>query len=382
MAWNEPDEDNRDPWRGRKTPKGAPDLDDLLRKLQEKLGQIFGDGGRKRGRNEPGIPPRSSGVLWGLLVALLIVWLGSDSFYRIEPAERGVVRRFGSFVDILEPGPHFRLPRPIEYVSKVNVDAVKDFTVMATMLTGDENIVDVEVVSQYRVRDPDKYIFNTADPDDTVRQVTESSIREIIGMSAFDFVITEGRSEIATQAQRRMQENLDQYNAGIEITSVNMQPVKPPDEVKAAFDDAIKAREDEHRKTNEAEAYRNEVIERAQGEAERLRLEAAAYREEKVSRATGEASRFEQVLAQYRKAPSVTRKRLYLESIESVLNNTAKVVVDTNKSGNITYLPLDRLLSAPEGSSRAVREATPQVSTTVIQAPASRVPDGRAREAR
>jgi membrane protease subunit HflK len=161
-----------------------------------------------------------------------------------------------------------------------------------------------------------------------------------------------------------------------------MQPVKPPEEVKASFDDAIKAREDEHRKVNEAEAYRIEVVERAQGDAERLRLEAAGYREERVSRATGEASRFEQVLAEYRKAPSVTRKRLYLESIESVLSSTAKLIIDAEKSGNITYLPLDRLLGSPDGPARTAREPTPQVSTSVNPAPVTRVPDGRTREAR
>ncbi|MCC6201822.1 MAG: FtsH protease activity modulator HflK, partial [Gammaproteobacteria bacterium] len=244
MAWNEPDEDNRDPWRGRKNPAGPPDLDEVLRKMQEKLGRLFNARHRKGGRGGAGEAPRNSGAAWGIALVLLISWLVADAFYRIEPAERGIVRRFGSFVDVLDPGPHFRLPRPIEYVTKVNVDAVKDHRVMATMLTGDENIVDVEVACQYRVRDPDKYLFMSADPDDTVRQLTESSIREIIGMSAFDFVITEGRAEIAIQAQRRIQGIIDQYDAGIEITSVNMQPVKPPEEVQASFDDAIKSRED------------------------------------------------------------------------------------------------------------------------------------------
>jgi membrane protease subunit HflK len=231
-------------------------------------------------------------------------------------------------------------------------------------LTGDENIVDVELVSQYRIKDANSYLFMTADPDDTVRQLTESSIREIIGTSNFDFVITEGRGEIAVQAQERIQQILDRYNAGIEVTSVNMQPAKPPDEVKASFDDAIKSREDEQRKINEAEAYRNEVVERAQGEAHRLRLESEAYREQVIARATGEARRFGQILVEYRKAPAVTRKRLYLEAIESVLSDTTKVMIDAKQSNNLTYLPLDRILNNAE-SARQSRDPAPQSGNSV-----------------
>jgi len=341
MAWNDPDGNNRDPWGKRKGDEGPPDLDEVVRKMQDKLGGLFG-GGRPTANGSGG--GKMSPLIWGLIGLGLVVVVVMATFWRIEPAERGVVLRFGKFIHILQPGPNFQLPRPIDEVITVNVDQIRPFTVNATMLTGDENIVDVEMAVQYRINDVKKYLFKIADPDTTVQRVTESAIRDIIGQSTLDFVITEGRAEIGSGALTLIQQILDNYDSGIEVTSVNMQPAKPPEEVKAAFDDAIKAREDEQRRINQAEAYRNEINQRAAGEAARILLEAEAYREQVVAEAAGEAKRFEQLLVEYEKAPVVTRQRLYLDTIEQVFARNPKVMLQ-NKGGNsLMYLPIDKLI--------------------------------------
>ncbi len=346
MAWNDPDGNDRDPWGGRKGDEGPPDLDEVVRKMQDKLGGLFGG---RRPSKPGGGGQGASPLLWGIIAIGLAALLFYATFWRIEPAERGVVLRFGKYVDTLQPGPNFQLPRPIDEVIVINVDQIRPFTVNATMLTGDENIVDVEMGVQYRINDVKNYLFKIADPDSTVQRVTESAIRDIIGQSTLDFVITEGRAEIGTGARALIQQILDNYESGIEITSVNMQPAKPPEEVKAAFDDAIKAREDEQRRINEAEAYRREIDERAQGEAARIRLQAEAYREQVVAEASGEAKRFEQLLVEYEKAPAVTRQRLYLDAIEEVLAGNPKVMLE-NKGGNsLMYLPIDKLMDRAAG---------------------------------
>lgn len=355
MAWNDPDGNDRDPWGNRRGDQGPPDLDEVVRRMQEKLGGLFG--------KRPG--PSSSGdnaLIWGIVGLVLLGLLAWEMVYRIEPAERGVVMRFGQYVTTLQPGPHVRFPRPVEEVIKVNVERIQTLTADSAMLTGDENIVDVELAVQYRIKDVQSYLFKINDPDVSVQRVTESSIRDIIGQSTLDFVITEGRAEIATAAQVLIQEILDTYQSGIEVTSVNMQPAKPPEEVKAAFDDAIKAREDEQRKINEAEAYRNEIVERAAGEAARIGLEADAYRERVIAQSTGEANRFTQLLKEYEKAPQVTRRRLYLETIEDVMSDSTKVIMDNKGGSSLMYLPIDKLLErsgrAQSGNSSA-REAIP-----------------------
>ena len=299
---------------------------------------------------------------------MLFLLLGYEMVYRIDPAERGVVMRFGKYVTSLQPGPHIRFPRPIEQVVKVNVERIQTITSESSMLTGDENIVDVEVAVQYRIKDATNYLFKIADPDVSVNRVTESAIRDIIGQSTLTFVITEGRAQIATDAQKLIQDILDTYESGVEITSVNMQPAKPPEAVKAAFDDAIKAREDEQRKINEAEAYRNEVVERAAGEAARIRAEAEGYKEQVIAQAEGESERFNQLYAEYKKAPEVTRKRLYLEAMESVLSNTNKVIVDNDNGSSLMYLPLDKLIEKG-GSTRSGANVGNQQTTE------NRIPD-------
>lgn len=359
MAWNDPDGNDRDPWGGRKGDEGPPDLDEVVRKMQDKLGGLFG-GGRPSAGGPGG--RQTSPLFWGAIAVGLVLLLIYATFWRIEPAERGVVMRFGEYVGTLLPGPNFQLPRPVDEVIKVNVEQIRPFTVNATMLTGDENIVDVEVAVQYKVKDVTNYLFKIADPDATVQRVTESAIRDIIGQNTLDFVITRGRSEIGVGAIELIQQILDNYDSGIEVTSVNMQPAKPPEQVKAAFDDAIKAREDEQRRINEAEAYRNEIDEKAQGEAARILLQAEAYKEQVVAEAEGEARRFEQLLVEYEKAPEVTRKRLYLDAIEEVLGDNPKVVLE-NKGGNsLMYLPLDKLMDrgSDRESSTTLRDLLPE----------------------
>lgn len=361
MGWNEtPGGNNKDPW-GRKGDGngGPPDLDEILRKMQQGFGGIFG----KRPGGSTG--DRGSPFTWILVFIGLLAWLAYDMAYTIDQQERGIVLRFGKFVTTLQPGLNFRLPRPIEDVIIINVGQVRSITHKATMLTQDENIVDVELAVQWRIKNPTDFKFNVYSPESTLHQSTESAVREVIGKSELDFVLTEGRSQIAQSQQILIQQIMDDYGTGIEILGVEMQPAKPPEEVKAAFDDAIKSREDEQRLVNEAEAYRNDIIPRARGAAARLREEANAYNARVIARAEGEASRFEQLLVQYERAPAVTRQRLYLDSIESVLSNTNKVLLDTEGSNNLMYIPIDKIMEqrrpVEQGTSTS-SEYSPSVS--------------------
>ena len=341
MGWNEPpDNRGQDPWGNRGRGDGPPDLDDIVRKMQEGFGGIFGKKTSGPKKERKGFP-----FTWLIVVVVLVLLLLVDITYLIDQQERGVVLRFGRYEQTLQPGLNFVFPSFIDKVITVNVGQVRSITHKASMLTQDENIVDVEVAVQWRINDPADFIFNVKDPALTLRQVTESAVRAVIGQSQLDYVLTEGRSEIAQQQQELMQKILvDDYKSGILIVTVEMQPAKPPEDVKAAFDDAIKAREDEQRLVNEAEAYRNDILPRARGAAARVREEASAYRASVIARSEGDAARFEQLLAEYEQAPEITRKRLYLESIESVLSETNKVLLDAKGGNNLMYLPLDRLM--------------------------------------
>ncbi|MAS83330.1 MAG: FtsH protease activity modulator HflK [Legionellales bacterium] len=337
MSWNEPPDGNKnkDPWGKNGSNGGPPDLDEIVRRMQRGFGGIFG---KKPSKGGGSIFPFS------VVIILLIAWLVFDMTYLVDQQQRGVVLRFGKYVTTLDPGLNIRLPRPIEKVTKVNVGQVRSITHKASMLTQDENIVDVEVAVQWRIGTATDFLFNVFDPFPTLRQVTESAVREVIGKSELDFVLTEGRSEIAQKIQILIQDVLDDYESGIYISSVEMQPAKPPEEVKAAFDDAIKAREDEQRLVNEAEAYRNDIIPKARGAAARLREESNGYKARVIAKAEGEASRFEQLLIEYQRAPKVTRERLYLDAIESVFSNTNKVLIDNDNGNSLMYLPIDRLI--------------------------------------
>ena len=337
MAWNEESDNkkDKDPW-GNNGNQGPPDLDEIVKKMQKGIGGIFGNKPTKKG-GAPVFP-------FLIAIILLVAWLIFDMTYLIDQQQKGVVLRFGKHVSTLDPGLNIRLPRPIEVVKKVNVGQVRSITHKATMLTQDENIVDVEVAVQWRIGSATDFLFNVFDPFPTLRQVTESAVREVIGKSELDFVLTEGRSEIAQKIQILIQNVLDDYESGIYISSVEMQPAKPPEEVKAAFDDAIKAREDEQRLVNEAEAYRNDIIPKARGSAARLREESNGYKARVIAKAEGEASRFEQLLTEYKRAPKVTRERLYIDAIESVFSNTNKVLIDNDNGNSLMYLPIDRLI--------------------------------------
>ena len=359
MAWNEPGGGNKDPWSGKGGDQGPPDLDEVVRKLQERLGGLFG--GKKSPPGEPGggggggfggAGGRLSGMAIGIGIGvLLLIWLAVNrfGFFIVGPAERGVVLRFGAYHEITEPGLNWRFPYPIEEVELVNVDEISTFTHKASMLTQDENIVDVELTVQSRKLDAADYLFQDQSPEKTLRDATETVVRKTIGGSKLDFILTEGRSAVAATIQERVQALMNQYKTGLEVTKVNMQPAKPPDQVKEAFDDAIKAREDKERLENKAEAYANEILPRARGEAARVEADAKAYRDEVIASAEGETSRFLAVLNEYRKAPQVTRERLYLETMEQVLGQSNKVLLDVKDSNSLMYLPLDQMIKPREG---------------------------------
>ena len=346
MSWNEPpDNRGQDPWGNRGRGEGPPDLDDIVRKMQEGFGGLFGGKPSRQKKERKGFP-----FSWLVVVIVLVLLLLVDITYLVDQQERGVVLRFGKYERTLQPGLNFVFPSLIDRVITLNVGQVRSITHKASMLTQDENIVDVEVAVQWRINDPADFIFNVKDPALTLRQVAESAVRAVIGQSKLDYVLTEGRSEIAQQQQELMQKILeDDYRSGILIVTVEMQPAKPPDAVKAAFDDAIKAREDEQRLVNEAEAYRNDILPRARGAAARVREEANAYKASVIAKSEGDAARFEQLLAEYEQAPEITRKRLYLESIESVMSGTNKVLMDAEGGNSLMYLPLDKLMQ-PRGS--------------------------------
>ena len=357
MAWNQPGgAGDKNPWGGRRRSSGPPDLDQVLRDLTGKLRGLFGGG--RGGAGGAGMNRIGAGLIGGVAV---VIWL-LTGFYVVQQGERGVVLKFGKQTEITEAGLHWRLPWPVESVELVNVEEVSTIEIgyrtsgrggnaakvprEALMLTQDENIIDIEFAVQYRVKDPAQFLFNVRDPLETIMQVMESSVREIVGKSTLDFILTEGRDQIAVSTRELMQEILDRYQTGIRVVTVQMQRAQPPEEVKAAFDDAVKAREDRDRLKNEAEAYAYDVVPRARGAAARLAQEAQGYRARVIARAEGEARRFSQIVAEYAKAPRVTRDRLYIEAMETVMRNTTKVFVDQKGGNNLLYLPLDRLVNA------------------------------------
>ena len=354
MAWNEPGNDNRDPWSNKGGNQGPPDLDEVVRKLQDKVGGLFG--GRRGGGGSQGGSGGNGG--FGLVVAgltgALVIAAAFDSFYIIQPAERGVIQRFGAYHEVVGPGPHLKLPL-IDTYQAVNVDQINKFVHRAQMLTRDENIVDVTVEVQFRIQDPADFLFQDANPPRTLQNGMESILREVIGKSNLDDIITENRSGIALAVQKGTQQLIDLYRSGLKVININIQDAKPPEAVQDAFADAIKAREDRERVQNQAQAYANDVVPRARGAAARQLEDAKAYKAKVVAEAEGESKRFLALLAEYRKAPEVTRQRLYLDSIQDVLQGTSKVLLDVKEGANLTYLPLDKMIgkgSGPPGIDR------------------------------
>jgi len=346
MAWNEPGP-GKDPWsQGPKKGNGGsgggqpPDLDELLRRLKARFSGGRGAGGGSVGG---GGFPLPSGLIGLLLAALALLWVASG-FYVVDEQERAVVLRFGSYAGTTEPGLRWRMPWPIEREEIVNVTGVRSARDTATMLTKDENIVDVELSVQYRISKVEDYVFNVEDPDMTLRQATKSAVREVVGENTMDFILTEGRGAASDKTEQLLQQRLDEYKTGLIVTEVNFAKALAPEQVQAAFDDAIKAREDQERLKNEAQAYANDRLPKARGAAARTMAEAVAYREQIVAKAVGDASRFTQLVAEYRKAPQVMRERLYLDAMTSVLENSSKIIVDVDKGNPMFYLPLDQLM--------------------------------------
>jgi len=380
MSWNEPGDDKKDPWSGRDDQKGPPDLDEAIRSLQEKLSGFFGGGGNSS--DGGGAPSMKS--LGYLVIGALVLW-GLSGFYIVDEGNRGVETRFGKYIATTMPGLNWHLPTPVEQVELVNVEQQRFLEVgyrsggtqqtgsvprEALMLTRDENIVDVRLAVQYQVKDAKDFLFNVLNPAATLKQVTESVERGVIGGNTMDFILTEGRSETVIEIKTEIQQVLDTYNAGIQITSVNLQDAQPPEQVQGAFEDAIKAREDKQRLINEAQTYSNDIIPKARGAASRQTQGAEAYQARVVARAEGQANRFSQLLTEYRKAPVVTRKRLYLDTMEKVLSKTDTVLVDVKGGNNLLYLPLDKISqrkSKPVNSSQQYQRTsarTKQASTS------------------
>jgi len=346
MAWNEPGKGGN-PWNSGGRKEGPPDLDKVVRDLQRKIAGVFGGRGGAGGSGGSGGALAGAGL--GLIGAAAAVLWALSGFYQVDEAERGVVLQFGAFHEITMPGLHWHIPYPIQRVEKVNVAQVGSFTHSTRMLTADENIVTVDLRVQFRRADARAFLFNVRSPEETLGEVTETAIREVVGKSQLDFVLTEGRSEVASRTREIIQATLDSYGAGIEITSVNLEDSNFPSQVEAAVQDAIKAREDKERLALEAEAYANDVVPRARGNAARLLESAEAFQAQVIAEAEGETDRFLALLTEYQRAPGVTRQRLYFETMEQVLGGANKVILDAKNSGTLMYLPIDELIKRSGG---------------------------------
>ncbi len=380
MAWNEPGGNNQDPWGNRKKPGNSPpDLDEVFKNLQDKFGGLFGNkgsGSSGGSGNNNGLGNLSQKGAILVVAVVFIAWLASG-IYIIQPAERGVVTMFGKYSRTTTAGPHWHIPWPFESVEKVNVDQIRSVRLRSSqMLTKDENIVEIDMSVQYNINNAEDYLFKVKSPDTTLQEVAESAIREVIGQNNMDPIITQGRGLIAQSTRDGMQIILDSYETGLAITAVNLESAQPPEAVQAAFSDAIKAREDEQRFINESEAYSNEVVPRARGDAKEILERAKAYRTEVTKAAEGESARFLALLNEYKKAPEVTRERLFLESLETVLSRSSKIVVDSEAGNNLMYLPIDKLVNQPSenrgGGGSSSRESYFQDSS---DAPKSRSRD-------
>ena len=361
MSWN--DNGNKDPW-GRND--GPPDVDEVINKFKEKLNGIFG--GSSGGSGSSGFTKKN--FFTGLLLVVLI-WVGLG-IYQVEQAERSVVLRLGEYVETKGPGLRWN-PPIIDTWTIVDVVRVRPHRHDALMLTKDENIVDVTISVQYQITDPEKYVLDIREPDDSMAEATESALRHVVGSSIMDDALTTGRELIAQQTKTRLQTYLDRYLTGLTVVIVNIEDSAPPDQVQAAFDDVIKAREDEVRVRNEAETYANGLVPEARGQAQRMIQDAEAYKEQVIAEAQGDATRFDLLLAEYKKAPVVTRNRLYLDAVQNVMQKSTKVMIDVEGGNNILYLPLDKIVRQPESdvpisiqspnsnSRTSIRELTDQV---------------------
>jgi len=345
MAWNEPgggDQGDKDPW-GNRDQDGPPDLDEAFRKLQANLSQMFGGGSRSDPSGGGGSKPVSMGMI-GMILLVLGAIYGAMGVYTVDQQERGVVLRFGKKLDeIVLPGLHWNPPL-VDQVMVENVTGVRSSSHDSEMLTEDENIVKVKMTVQYVISDITAYLLNVREPDKSLYQATESALRHVVGSTEMHEVLTEGRAEVAIAVQDRIQTYMVNYGTGIRVTQVNIEETAPPDAVRAAFDDVIKAREDEVRLRNEADAYANQVVPEARGQGQRYTEEAQGYKERVTAQSRGEAERFNKLYAEYKLAPEVTKTRMYIDTLESVMSNSTKVMIDVEGGNNILYLPLDKIL--------------------------------------
>ncbi|XOD69977.1 MAG: FtsH protease activity modulator HflK [Sodalis sp. (in: enterobacteria)] len=362
MVWNQPGNSghDRDPWgkgnnsgnsvgnknKGGCEQGGLPDLNDIFRKLTRKLHSFD----KKSASSRTGLPGKSGRYIGLTVVTLIILVWASSGFYTIKEAERGVVLRFGKFDHLVKPGLNWK-PTFIDTVTAVNMESVQELAASGVMLTSDENVVRVEMNVQYRVTDPVRYLFRAVNADDSLRQATDSALRGVIGKYTMDRILTEGRTVVRSDTQRVLEETIQPYDMGVTLLDVNFQAARPPEEVKAAFDDAIAARENEQQYIREAEAYSNEVQPRANGQAQRILEEGRAYKARTVLEAQGEVQRFAKVLPEYKAAPEITRERLYIDAMERVLSSTRKILINDNGSKNIFVVPLDQMVyNLPVGS--------------------------------
>lgn len=366
--------------------QGPPDLEDLWRDFNRRLAGMFGrnnGGGGSEGdsrRPAGGFNPKALGSgLWLVVAVLVLVWLASG-FYIVDASQRGIVLQFGRYTETTEPGLRWRFPYPFQSHELVNVSGVRTVEIgyrgsektkilrEALMLTDDENIVNIQFAVQYLLKDPKDFLFNNRSTEESVIGAAETAIREVVGKSRMDFVLYEGRDQITVQATKLMQDILDRYKSGIFISKVTMQNAQPPEQVQAAFDDAVKAGQDKERQKNEGQAYANDVIPKARGTAARLLQEAEGYKQRVIASAEGDVARFNSVVAEYAKAPQVTRQRMYLETMQQIYANTGKVFVDTKGQGNLLYLPLDKLMQV--GATGSLPHTPEDVAVAGRRAPA------------
>ena len=344
MAWNEPG-GGRDPWGGNRNNDGPPDIDEALKKLKEKLGFLGGGSGSGSGGGK-GLVPISLfviAVLWGLL-----------GFYQVDEKEQALVLRLGKYHDTLGAGLKWNPPL-VDKVVIVPVTEERQYSARGLMLTQDENIVEISLTVQYNIANARDFVLNIKEPETSLKQATDSALRHVVGSTGLDGVISTGREQVAEGTAQKLQDLLDVYGSGINVVKINIEEARPPTEVKAAYDDVIKAREDLERLVNEAQAYSNGIIPEARGQAQRLREEANGYKSQVVSKSQGEAKRFTKLLAEYKKAPEVTRERLYIDAIEQVMTSSSKVLMDTEGGNNMLYLPLDKIMQ--QGASAQIRSS-------------------------
>jgi len=361
MAWNEPG-GGKDPWGGNRGNDGPPDIDEALNKLKEKFAAFGGGSGGGAGS--------SKGLLPVALIALAIIW-GLLGFYQVDEKEQAVVLRLGKYSDTVGSGLHWN-PPTVDSVTTVRVTEERQYSARGLMLTQDENIVEISLTVQYNIANAKDFVLNIKDPETSLKHATDSALRHVVGSTGLDGVISTGREQVAVSTAEKLQDLLDVYSSGINVVKINIEEARPPTEVKAAYDDVIKAREDLERLVNEAQAYSNGIIPEARGEAQRLREEAEGYLSQVVSKSQGEAKRFTTLLAEYKKAPEVTRERLYIDAIEQVMSSSTKILMDTEGGNNMLYLPLDKLVqqgnvTSPTRGSASDSQMVDRIANEVIE---------------